>query len=210
MNMKSTKRMMLPLTVVLGCISPTLLAQSEPELDMTMTIIEEGQGPEGLVRRIRLPSPEAVMQDQLPLENDTTGAAHLADQVESETAEMVGEAAEVLNDNIKDTLSIDGASELPGNIVDNLPEDLPLVDGITDDIDEELPLGDELPVDAPLGTMDGMMLDGVNDAADVADSIDESISDSTEEPAGIVDDMEVNGAAEATDSILEQTNDILD
>lgn len=206
--MKATKLTMLPLTTVLACISPSLLAQTQPELDMTMTIIEEGQGPEGLVRRIRLPSPEEVVaKEQLP--ENAVPAENLVDQVASESSELLGEAADVVNDTVKNTLSIDGASELPGNIVDNLPEDLPLVDGITDDVDEELPLDDELPIDNPLGTVDGMMLESVNEAADVMDGIDESIGDSVDEADNILEDTDVNEVTEdATDGMLEQTNDI--
>lgn len=211
--MKSNQLIMLPLVAVLICIGP-VAAQAETELDMTMTIIEEGQGPEGLVRRIQLPSPEEVAaQDRLPLEEDTSAEA-LADQVESESAELLGEAVETVNDTVKNTLSIDGAAELPGNIVDNLSDDLPLVDGITDEVDqelpldEELPLNDELPLDNPLDGVDGMMLDSVNEAADVTDSIDDAIDDSVDEAADIVDETDVEGAAEdAAGDLLEQTND---
>lgn len=216
MNMKSIKPLILPLAVVLTGISPALSAQPEAELDMTMTIIEEGQGPEGAVQRIQLPSPEEVAeQNQLPPVKDLA-AETPADQVESEFAELLNEATEAVNDTVKNTLSIDGAGELPGNIVDNLPDELPLVDGITDDvdnelpIDDEIPIDDELPLDNPLGTMDGMMLDSVNEAVDVMDNIDESVGDSTDEAAGIIDEIDVDEAVEdSRDNVLEQADDIL-
>lgn len=228
MNMKSIKLTILPLAATLSCTSPNLLAQTETELDMTMTVIEEGGGPEGLVQRIRLPSPEEIVGKEL-LPDDTAAADTLVDQVESESAELLGEAAEVINDNVKNALSIEGAGELPGNIVDNLPEDLPLVDGIADDVDDELPLGgkpelpvdgelplddeppidDELPADDPLGTIDGMQ-GSVDEAANVADSIDESIDASVDEASsGVIEDSGVDDVTDgAADGALEQMDNI--
>ncbi|HEX7027027.1 MAG TPA: hypothetical protein VF268_07280 [Gammaproteobacteria bacterium] len=203
--MKSIEPVMLPLAVLLICMSPALSAQTETELDMTMTIIEEGQGPEGMVKRIRLPSPEEIAaQDALTPETDTL-PENMAERVEAESAELLGEAADVVNDTVKDALSIDGAAGLPGNIVDNLPDDLPLVDGITDEVDDELPIDDELPVIDPLGVMDG-----VNEAADISDSIDESVGESTGEAADMIDDIGVEEAAEdAQDNVIDQTDSIL-
>jgi hypothetical protein len=58
--------------------------------------------------------------------------------------------------------------------------------------------------------MDGMMLDSVNEAVDVMDNIDESVGDSTDEAAGIIDEIDVDEAVEdSRDNVLEQADDIL-
>lgn len=168
--MKPSKLTLLPLAVAMFFISPVALAQNT-ELDMTMTIMEEGQGPEGFIQKLSLPSPEVVARDNISVENDS-----IADQVNSELSELTDETGNVVTDSIKDILSIDGVSGLPGDIVDNLSEDLPLLD---DDLIDNLPAFDR--TNNPAGDLSGElpqdMTHGVDDIINTIDNPADDIKD---------------------------------
>jgi hypothetical protein len=160
--MKPNKLRILPLAAAMLVVSPVATAQNR-ELDMTMTIMEEGQEPEGFIRKIPLPAPaeagaaSGVVSEKTP--------ARIANEVREESARLLDESVGTVTDNIKDVLSIDGIDGLPDDIVDNLSEELPLLD--------------ELPLDIPGGELRQGSLpqidlprDGVRDAADVIKAVD--------------------------------------
>lgn len=179
--MKPNKLRLLPLAVAVLAASPAAVAQ-ERELDMTMTIMEEGQQPEGLVRKIPLPSPaEAGVADDA-----AQSAGRIADEVREESGQLVDEAVGTVTDTVKDVLSIEGAAgaaDLPGDIVDNLSEDLPL-------LDEALP---ELPQgDLPQGTLPQEVLpqDATREAGGAIETMDAPVDEARDAGSELGDTLE--------------------
>lgn len=179
--MKPNKLGLLPLAVAVLVVSPAAVAQDR-ELDMTMTIMEEGQQPEGLVRKIQLPSPaEAGVADDA-----AQSAGGIADEVREESGQLVDEAVGTVTDTIKDALSIEGvegAADLPEDIVDNLSEDLPL-------LDEPLP---DLPqVDLPQGTLprEVMPQDAAREAGGAIEAMDAPVDEARDAGSEIGDTLE--------------------
>jgi hypothetical protein len=74
-------------------------------------------------------------------------------------------------------LSIDGAEDLPEDIVDNLSDDLPLLD---DDVLPDLPDLPNLP-DLPIGsTRDNLLQDTVPEAGEVIDGASDAVNDTVD------------------------------
>jgi hypothetical protein len=163
--MKPNKLRLLPLAAAMLVVSPAATAQNR-ELDMTMTIMEEGQEPEGYIRKIPLPAPAEVGAASGVAPEKTPD--RIADEVRQEAAGLLDESVGTVTDNIKDVLSIDGVDGLdglPGDIVDNLSEELPLLDELPLDLPGgELPQGSLPQIDPPR--------DGVRDAADAIRAVD--------------------------------------
>jgi hypothetical protein len=187
MKVKTNKLTLLPLAVAMLVMSPAVLAQN-PELDMTMTVMEEGQEPAGLVQKIHLPAPAEIgVRDDVVVEQFPAG--RVADEVREQSNELTEDAVGTVTDNIKDVLSIDGVVEdLPGDIVDNLSEDLPLLDDVLPDPPDlpnlpDLPLGtsrDSVPQDVVPEA--GEVIDaGVNDAADEVEDAGSELGKTVEE-----------------------------
>jgi hypothetical protein len=185
MKVKATKLTLLPLAVAMLVISPAALAEN-PELDMTMTIMEEGQEPAGFVQKIHMPAPAEIgARDDVVVEKSPHG---IADEVRKQSGELTEEAVGTVTDGIKDVLSIDGAEDLPSDIVDNLSDDLPLLD---DDVLPDLPDLPNLPnlPDLPLGSSrDSLSQDAVPDAGDVIDAVENDASDAVNNTVDGVND----------------------
>lgn len=167
MKEKINKLTLLPLAVAMLVMSPAALAQN-PELDMTMTIMEEGQEPAGFVQKLQLPTPAEIgVREDVVVEKSLNG---IADEVREKSGELTEEAAGTVTDGVKDVLSIDGAEDLPEDIVDNLSDDLPLLDG------DGLPDLPDLP-DLPGGSArDNLPQDAVPEAGGVDnDAVDEAV-----------------------------------
>jgi hypothetical protein len=179
MKVNAHKLTLWPLAVAALVVSPAALAQ-KPELDMTMTVMEEGEEPAGLVRKIHLPAPAEIgVRDDVVVEQFPAGS--IADEVREQSGELAEEAVGTVIDDIKDVLSIDGAVEdLPGDIVDNLSEDLPLLD---DDVLPDLP---DLPGGAP---RDSVPQDVVPEAGDTIDAVENDASDAVNDAVDGVKDV---------------------
>jgi hypothetical protein len=184
--MKANKLTLLPLVAAMLAISPAAQAQ-DPELDMTMTIMEEGQEPANLVQKIHLPSPAEIgVRDDVVVERSL--GSGIADEVREQSNELTEEAVGTVTDNIKDVLSIDGVEgveDLPGDIVDNLSEDLPLLD------DDALPDPPDLPnlPDLPLGSSrDSLPQDVVQEAGEVIDGVGNDAADAVNDTVDGVND----------------------
>jgi hypothetical protein len=175
--MKANKLTLLSLAVAMVVMSPAALAQN-PELDMTMTIMEEGQEPAGLVQKIHLPAPAEIgARDDVVVESL---GSRIADEVREQSGELTDEAVGTVTDGIKDVLSIDGVEGLPEDIVDNLSEDLPLLDDVLPDLPDlpDLPIGSSQDVVREAGDV----LDAVeNDAADAVNDTVDGVNDAVDE-----------------------------
>ena len=121
------------------------------ELDITISVIKEGETPTGFINRLQLPdfeplnatvsSPQEIQDDDIQTEIDTASA--LAD-----------DTGLILTDRIVEAISIDGTTAvggnidvdidadsvpviaIPGEIVDILRPDLPLQDSLQDTLDD--------------------------------------------------------------------------
>lgn len=174
--MKPNKLRMLPLAIAVLAVSPAAVAEDR-ELDMTMTILEEGQQPEGLVRKIQLPSPaEAGVADDA-----AKSPQRIADEAREESGQLADEAVGTVTDTIKDALSIEGAAgveDLPGDIVDNLSEDLPLLD--------------EPALDLPQGALPEQVLpqDAVREAGGAVETLDVPVDEARDAAPEVGDTLE--------------------
>jgi hypothetical protein len=199
MKVNANKLTLLPLTVAMLVMSPAALAQS-PELDMTMTVMEEGQEPAGLVQKIHLPAPAEIgARDDVVVE--FLGGS-IADEVREQSNELTEEAVGTVTDGVKDVLSIDGVEGLPDDIVDNLSEDLPLLD---DDVLPDLP-------DLPIGSSrDSLPQDVVREAGDAIDAVENDAADAVNDTVGGVIDA-VDGAKDVGSEVgktVEETRKLI-
>jgi hypothetical protein len=208
MKEKTNKLTLFPLAVAMLAMSQHALAQN-PELDMTMTIMEEGQEPAGLVQKLHLPAPSEIgVRDDVVVEKSLNG---IADEVREQSGELTEEAVGTVTDGIKDILSIDGAEELPGDIVDNLSDDLPL---LGDDVLPDLPDLPNLPnlPDLPLGTSrDSLPQDVVEGAGEAIDAVESDAADAVNDTVDGVNDA-VDGLEDVGSEVgktVEETRKLL-
>ena len=170
---KSLSITLIPISfVMLACFSSVSPAQTSGDLDMTMTIMEDEEQPEGFIQKIPLPSAEDTADAPEQMEPDVAIDSETLEDVESLTSELADDATGVINDSVKDIISIDGAGELPDDIVDNLSDDSPLLDDLTDDVDDTLP--NDLTDDAPL---DNAIRETASEIDNIVDNIDDANSD---------------------------------
>ena len=134
------------------CNSVLAQQQSSPELDITISVIEAGETPAGFMNRLVLPPLDSL--NNTPTTLTSTPQAEAAEVIESDVTEIVDVATEIGADNIRETISIDGTTNvsvgggvnvdlggnsvisLPGNIVDILNPTSPLQNTLQDTVDQ--------------------------------------------------------------------------
>lgn len=201
---------------LLSC-SPGVFAQND-ELDLTITIIEEGETPEGVVTRIPFPTAQAIVES-VPSEIDVNSMDTLSDDIVEDVNDSVNEVVETISEtvseSIKDTISIDGiesVEELPEDIIDNLPEELPLTDENIDDVIDGLPetdLTEDLDVIDSISIDNEAMIEAAEEAAveTITESVDESVNDAMND---VIDDAAADEAIDElpTENIDESASEL--
>tara|TARA_R110001599_G_scaffold116996_1_gene285000 strand:+ start:729 stop:1415 length:687 start_codon:yes stop_codon:yes gene_type:complete len=134
------------------CNSALAQQQTSPELDITISVIEEGETPAGFVNRLELPTLSSLNA----VSTSTSNAPELevVEEIESDVNEIVDVATEIGADNVRETISIDGTTNvsvgggvnvdlggnpvisLPSNIVDILDPASPLQNTLQDTVDQ--------------------------------------------------------------------------
>jgi len=131
------------------------------ELDITMSLVEGTSSPDDIINRIPLPPPAAAEVSNLsassaaapevlkPLNNRLD---ELSGQVESTAGAVVNSATESLTNSLNDTISSGHLEDLPGDVIDQLPDTLPddllpiPTDKLVPELQEQLPsLKDSVP-----------------------------------------------------------------
>lgn len=134
------------------CNSALAQQQTSPELDITISVIEEGETPAGFVNRLELPSLSTL--NSVPTTLSNTQQLNVVEEIESDVNEIVDVATEIGADNVRETISIDGTTNvsvgggvnvdlggnsvisLPSNIVDILDPASPLQNTLQDTVDQ--------------------------------------------------------------------------
>lgn len=230
--MKCRKLTALGLLTGLNLVTAPAFAQAQPELDLTIQVMEEGQQPDGFINRIELPPPEAF--DANSIEFDLSDSLPLEDAIEA-TRSVVDSVEEAVTDQVRETISIDGSApepspEQPGVVTESpaipesveriLAEDLPLEEPLSDvvdlgelvDVTADAPLpGDTIELDSgdTIGaTLDGALtvpaeeVDALGASAELIESLDAEIVDSVELPA-----TEPEAIVDSLDGLLPETAD---
>ena len=140
------------LSLLLAIASNAGWAQAGKELDITLSIVDEQEAPEAIINRIPLPPPTASLPAiESPVDigsRTTTGIAdtpqqaveQLQEQVQTTTNQILNNTGDVLTNSINDVISSGGLEQLPGDIIDKLPDTLPddllpaPIDTIIDDL----------------------------------------------------------------------------
>lgn len=165
-------------------------ANSEAELDIIMSVVDEDDTPEDVINRIELPpAPQAVIE--LP---DVELAEPPLDSAGDVLENTTRDAATTVTESVNDALSTGDLENLPEDIIDALPEEVieEVIDGTVDDIDDVDELIDEVTnetmetdaIDSALdeleatGELDGTLeeLDSLNDS--VTEGLDDSLDQS--------------------------------
>ena len=155
---------MKPLTLIIGAlianglIASNSWAQTSKELDITMSIAEESDSPSAIINRIELPPVSAFIA---PVTTETptsaavttaTDATNALDQVQDDLQNVTGDVLdttnEVLTNTINDVIGTGDLEQLPGDIIDQLPELLP--DDLLPNPGDVIPNPGDLPLDAPI------------------------------------------------------------
>lgn len=166
-------------------------ANSDAELDIIMSVVDEDDTPEDVINRIELPpAPEAVVE--LP---DVELAEPPLDRAGDILENTTRDAATTVTESVNDALSTGDLENLPEDITDALPEEVieEVIDGAVDDIDDVDELIDEVTNDA--------METGADDAIDSA--LDEL--EATNELDGTLEELD-----SLNDSVTEELDDSLD
>lgn len=128
------------------CNSALAQQQVSEELDITISVIEEGETPTGFINRLALPSLETL--NGTPTTLTRTPQIDSVDDITSDVSEIVDVATSIGTDTIRETISIDGTTNvnveiggspviaLPGNIVDILDPASPLQNTLQDTVDQ--------------------------------------------------------------------------
>lgn len=161
---------MKPLTLIIGAlvanglIASNSWAQTTKELDITMSIAEESDSPSAIINRIELPpasayiAPETTESTRSTATPDITNALdQVQDDLQQTTGDLLNTTNDVLTNTINDALSSGDLGQLPGDIIDNLPDALP--EDLLPVPGELIPNPGDLPIDIPINTP-------INDAVD--------------------------------------------
>lgn len=158
---------MKPLTLIIGALIANSViashswAQTGKELDITMTIVDESDSPSVIINRIELPPATAFTTPAVPPSSLATDAnvTDTLDQVQDDLQQVTGDVldttSDVLTNTINDTLSTGEIEQLPGDIIDNLPDELPedlLPIPVPGDLVPKPDNVIEIPIDNPLDT----------------------------------------------------------
>lgn len=217
--MTKGKRLLLPLAISAVTAGANVYAQPADELDITITVMQEGETPEGFVNRIELPPLDTLSDDQTGVQAEVSDidplpVESIQDTIDS-IADLADEAAEVVTDAIREVISIDGTTGatvdvLPPGIGDLLPPDLPLQDSLQDVLDEVLDdvvdevvddLVDEIVDDIVDDVVEDLVDDAVDDVSDVVDDIVDNITDDAVDD--LVDDLVDDTVGGVTDDIVD-------
>lgn len=171
----------------LGSSQLVFAADTSKELDITMTLVEEPTSPTEIINRI--PLPPASTSDDLTAQGASSAASagnlgqtlnnnldDLSQQLESTTKGALDSAADTVTNSLNDTISSGHLDDLPGDVIDKLPETIPgdLLPKPDDLIPEvPTPLPDELPplLDAPDSAIDSALDDLENSPLDSNDLV---------------------------------------
>lgn len=146
------------------CNSALAQQQVSEELDITISVIEQGETPAGFVNRLALPSLETLNSTQATL--SSTPQIESVDDITSDVNEIVDVATSIGTDTIRETISIDGTTNvnvevggspvisLPGNIVDILDPASPLQNTLQDTADQVTGIVDSLSPTLPTAGLD--------------------------------------------------------
>jgi|GEM_PF-2558364 len=156
------------------CNSALAQQQVSPELDITISVIEEGETPAGFVNRLVLPPLSSLNGVQTNL--SSTLSVQTTEIIESDANDLINVVTEIGTDNIRETISIDGTTNvsangdinvdaggnavisLPGNIVDILSPTSPLQNTLQETVDQ---------ANGVLGTV----VDGISPNGAIVDSL---------------------------------------
>lgn len=104
---------------------------ADADLDVTMSVVEEGQGPAGVIQQIQLPTPASTTAvPQSEKAQDTAGEARAgasatgrstAEAAKSAAAGVGSDAAAAARSAVSDSLSSGDAKGVPAAVKDNLP-----------------------------------------------------------------------------------------
>lgn len=194
--MKKRKLYALPVTLVMMHASPLVLSQSVPELDITITVLEEGQTPAGFIQQLELPPVEifgagqAEATSSIGVDDQAVPAAsgQAALQLDAEIADLTEAATDTIANTLRETISIDGTATLatesatliPAAIVDVLDAELPLEDSLETVLNPDLDgIVNNLP---PLDDISGGL-------GDIMDNLGGGIVTGVDDVAGAVDDV---------------------
>jgi hypothetical protein len=103
------------------------LLLAEADLDVTMSVVEQGKGPEGVIQQIQLPPPAsstgtARSAPGIATANKVRGAgADSIGAVRDTVQGLNAEAGAAARDTVKDSISGGAIREVPGAVRDNLP-----------------------------------------------------------------------------------------
>lgn len=164
---------------LIALLSVSGLAYSEPaELDLTITLMQPGETPEGFINRIELPPLDAIVEPAITVEQE--GVLGI---VTTDVDDLTQEVQQTINTAVTDAISAGDVSQLPASVVELLADDV--VIEVPDEVIDELV--DEL----------------VDDLVDEFDDVDTAIDDVIDlSPVN----HELNAESEFIDSaILEQS-----
>lgn len=146
------------------CNSALAQQQVSSELDITISVIEQGETPTGFINRLALPSLETL--NNTPATVTNTLQIESVDDITSDVNEIVDVATSIGTDTIRETISIDGTTNvnvevgggsvisLPGNIVDILDPASPLQNTLQDTADQVTGIVDSLSPTLPTAGLD--------------------------------------------------------
>jgi hypothetical protein len=175
-NMKHLSTTQLALTFFMTGLGQHVVAQSSPELEITMQVIEAGQRPAGLIQRIELPPPDFFLQEEIEFSNTEL----LQEAVQVEANDLQETVNDIVADSVRDTISINGIDA--GNLA--TPEisipDIDLPDTGTPDLEAPIP---ETLVD----TLPGDIVDILDEDLPLQNTLEETLTDVTGQAPELVD-----------------------
>lgn len=175
-----------------GLLASSVLGQTDKELDITMSIVDETESPAAIINRIELPPASAFVPPPAVNEPvvdaavvdatvvDGSALDQIQDDLQNTTGDLLNTTGDVLTNTINDALSGGDPTQLPGEIIDNLP------DGLPDDL---------LPVPLPDGLLQAPadVVEGIQETGPAVESTLDSVIDDLEQqslPDNIEQDLD--------------------
>lgn len=125
---------------LIALLSVSGLAFSEPaELDVTITLMQPGETPEGFVNRIELPPADAMGESAIRVEQEG-----VLDITTTDIDDLTTEVQQTINTAVTDAISVGDATQLPASVLEVLADDVVIevpdevIDELVDDLVDEL------------------------------------------------------------------------
>lgn len=181
--------------LISSVLATTAWGQTGKELDITLSIVDEQDSPDAIINRIQLPPVTAVATSEMNSNSSSSESIEATlNNLRSTSDKLLDDAGQVLSDSVSDAIGTGDLGNLPGDIIEALPDDL------LDDVVDQLP---DTPLVPPL---DNPLPDLLNQKASPNLELDNALNDLE---SSLTDELPLKEMEHNSISPINPINDVL-